>query len=144
MTKTTYSFQHVSGVISHPLLGQKSFDGSSMVKVTVTYLDNLTESDLGAYGDVMITKVASRRGNVTLEMQQTSSLNKWLINYANKVQNAPAASWADGTITVNENYDNGLNITASDIAIVKRPDRSNAQQGDHVTWEFFSPDITEA
>jgi hypothetical protein len=141
--KTGYSALKYSGVISHPLAGQSTFSGSGMIKVNVSYLDNLTESELGMFGDPMVSKIESRRANITMEMQQTSALNSWLIAYANTVQAADAASWSGATITLTETYDNGITTTANDCAIVKRPDRSNQAQGDRVTWEFLSANCVE-
>jgi hypothetical protein len=143
-TNTTYSFADVTCVVSHDLVGQKSATGEGIGKITVSYLDNLTESDLGADGAVMVTKVESSRAKITLEVQQTSSINKFLIGYANTVRNAASSYWAKGAIAIKENFDNGIKISASYCSLVKRPDHSNAQQGDHVTWEFLSTHTEEA
>jgi hypothetical protein len=140
---TTYSFEDVSFVIQHPALGQKIANGEGIGKITVAYTDNLTESDLGADGGVMISKVLSRRGTVTLEIQQTSSVNKWLLNLANTVVNGASSGWASASITITEKFDNGVTTTASQVALIKRPDRSLAQQGDHVSWELFAANISE-
>jgi hypothetical protein len=143
-TNTTYSFADVTCVISHDLVGQKSVNGEGLGKITVSYLDNLTESDLGADGAIMVTKVESSRAKITIEVQQTSSVNAYLIKYANAVRNAPSGSWAKGSIAIKENFDNGIKISASYCSLIKRPDRSDAQQGDHVTWEFLSTHTEEA
>jgi len=142
-TNTTYSFADVTCVISHSSVGQKSVNGLGIGKITVAYLDNLTESDLGADGAVMVTKVESARCKISLEIQQTSSLNKWLLTYANTVRTAESSVWAGGTIKITENFTNGAAITASYCSLIKRPDRSDAQQGDHVTWEFLSTHTEE-
>jgi len=144
MENTTYSFLDVNFTISHPLVGQKSVVGEGVGTITVSYADNLTDSELGADGSVMIDKIDTSRGTVSLKLLQTSSVNKWLLNYTNAVRNADASSWAGATITIQELYDNGVLVTAVNCAPVKRPDRTNAQKGDYITWEFFSPHITEA
>jgi hypothetical protein len=142
---TTYSFQDVTATIYHSSLGvSRTISGEGMGKITVAYTDNLTESDLGADGAVMVTKVLSARGTITLDIQQTSSANAWLIDRINTLVNADASEWAGWTITITENFDNGITISASSAALVKRPDRNDAQQGDHVSWEFFSPSIAES
>lgn len=143
-TNTTYSAGDVSCTMQHPLVGQRCINGSGMGSVSISYTDNLTESDQGADGSVMITKILSRRGIITLDIQQTSSTNKWLHNYANVVDNASSSEWAKGSMRIAENFENGLVTTASSLAIVKRPDRKDEQNGGHVTWEFFSPNIVTA
>lgn len=142
-TNTTYSFSDVDVIISHPLVGQKSANGEGIGKLSISYTDNLTESDLGADGSTMISKIESGRGTITLEIQQTSSLNKWLLNYVNKVRNAATGQWAAAAITIEERFKDGVKVTALNVAPIKRPDKSNAQQGDHVSWAFFSPHIEE-
>lgn len=141
---TTYSFEDVKATVQHALVGQKTVNGTGIGTITIAYSDDLTSSDLGADGAVMISKVLSRRGTVTLEIQQTSSLNKWLINYANAVQNANASQWAGGTFTMSENFTNGISVVASNLALQKRPDHAAAQNGGKVSWAFFSPNITES
>lgn len=143
-TITTYSFEDVSFVFQHPLVGQKVVSGQGIGKINVAYTDNLTDSDLGADGAVMITKVLSRRGTITLEIQQTSSANKFLLNYANAVENADTSQWAAAGIGITELFANGVKINASNVALVKRPDHASEQNGGHVSWEFFSPNIVEA
>ena len=141
---TTYSFADVSFVMSHPSVGQKSINGLGIGKITVAYADNNTESDLGADGVVMPSKIASKRGTITLDIQQTSSLNKWLLNYANVVQNASASSWTSASININENFDQGMVTKATGVALQKRPDHSDAAQGDHVSWVLFCASIIES
>jgi len=143
MENTTYSFLDVSFTISHGLLGQKSVVGQGIGKINIAYSDNLTDSELGADESVMITKVNSSRGTVSLQVLQTSSVNKWLINAVNTLRNADASVWAQMSIVISELFDNGLTVTAVNCAPVKRADREDAQKGGYVTWEFFSPHITE-
>ena len=140
---TTYAFKEVKATVSHPLVGQKTVNGEGIGTVTVAYADDLTQSDVGADGSVMVSKIESRRGTIALEIQQTSSLNKWLINYANVIQNAAASQWAYGLFTMSENFTNGINITGANLALQKRPDHADAQNGGRVSWVFFSPNITE-
>jgi len=140
---SVYSFADVTVSITHPLKGAKIADGLGIGKVSTDFTDDLTNSDLGADGSVMVTKINSQRGTVDLDIQQTSSLNKWLIDLANAVVAAPAASWASTTITIQEKFPNGITTTASKVALVKRPSRENGQTGAHVTWRFFSANMTQ-
>lgn len=144
MPDTTFAFKEVKATIQHPLVGQKVVNGEGIGTLTVSYADDLTQSDQGADGAVMVSKIESRRGTVALDIQQTSSLNKWLINYANAVQNASASQWAGGTFTMSENFTNGISVVASSLALQKRPDHVDAQNGGRVSWVFFSPNIVES
>ena len=140
----TYSFSRVTAVIQNALVGQKVVTGTGMGSVSVSYTDNNTESDIGADGNVMISEVVSHRGQISLEIQQTSSVNKWLHNLANVLDNASPNQFAGISIRITENFDNGLTTTAARASILKRPDRKDEQHGGRVTWVFFSPDIETA
>jgi hypothetical protein len=144
MDSTTYSFADVSCVMQHSLVGQKSVNGLGIGKITVAFTDNLTQSDLGADGNVMISKIASRRGTITFDIQQTSEFNKWLANYANAVQNASSSYWAAASIAINEKFDGGINTNATKVSLQKRPDRNDGQNGDHVTWVLESANIVQS
>ena len=141
---TTYSFKDVNFTIKHSLVGQKNLDGTGVGRIVVAFTDDNTDSDLGSDGNVMVDKIQSKRGTVTLEIQQTASLNKWLTNCYNTVYNAATSYWAGITITVEEKYDNGINTTATGCAFRKRPDRTDDQKGGRVTWEFMSANITQS
>jgi hypothetical protein len=141
---TTYSFGSVNCVISHPLVGQKTVNGLGIGKITTEYTDDLTDSDIGNDGQTMISKMLSHRGKVTFDIQQTSSLNKWLINLVNAAVNADASSWAQATITINENFANGITTIGQDVAPIKRPPHTDDQKGGRVTWEFFVGNLIES
>lgn len=140
---TSYSFGDVTCTIAHSLVGQKQVVGNSAGSVTVTMTDDRTQSGIAADGSVMHSKILSKRGSVAIEVQQTSEFNKWMINAANTVDNAPTPDWSHWTITIVENYDNGIKTTASYCALQKRPDRKNAQEGDFVTWTFLAMNVAQ-
>lgn len=140
---TTYSFADISATFASDLAGQKQVNGQGIGSFKITMTDNLTESDLGADGSVMITKIESGRGTIDLEIQQTSSLNVWLHNWLNVHRNAGSSSWADTTFTVIQNFANGLKTTATAVCPMKYPDETDQQQGQKVTWSFFCGNITK-
>jgi hypothetical protein len=139
----TYDFVSVSFVITHPLIGQNQVTGQGIGTITTTMTDDRTKMDVAADGNVMVSKIHSGIGSVTLEIQQTSILNQWLINAYNTVDNAGDGEWAQFGININELYDNGIKTTASGVAFQKLSDRKNAQTGDSVTWTFLCANITE-
>lgn len=140
---TSYSFVDVSCIVSHPLIGQRQFTGESSESVTVAYTDDRTQSAIAADGSVMHSKIVSSRGTVTLELQQTSTNNTWLTNAVNVVDNASTPDWSHWTITIVENFDNGIKTVASYCALQKRPDRKDAQNGDNISWPFLAMSIAQ-
>lgn len=143
MANTTYSFKDVSFTITSGLVGQKQVVGEGIGSIKVTMTDELTSSEIGADGQVMTSKIESGRGSVTLEIQQTSSLNPWLHNWLNAHRNAASSEWTDTTITVVENFTNGIKTTATGVSPMKYPDSDDEQQGQRVSWAFAAQNITK-
>ncbi|WP_333813306.1 phage protein [Muricomes intestini] len=138
---TSYSFNDVICTIQNPLAGQKVITGEGIGSISTTYTDDNTQSDLGADGAVMVSKVVSHRGQIVIEVQQTSSANKWLHNLANLLDSANVSKWLSTSIRITEKFSNGLLKSASRAALVKRPDTKDEQQGGKVSWTFMSPDL---
>lgn len=141
---TTYGFNKVTVTLQHSLVGQKVISGEGIGSISVAYQDNNTESDIGADGNVMVSEVLSHRGTISLELQQTSSANKWLYNLANVLDNSDPNQFLGISVRITEKFDNGLTTTAARASIQKRPDRKDEQNGGRVTWVLFSPDIETA
>ena len=80
---TTYSFTDLAGSISHPTLGFYLFDGTGVGSVTVSKANDRTAQDVAADGSVMVSKICGNNGSITIEMQQTSPLHKWLLVWFN-------------------------------------------------------------
>lgn len=141
---TSYSFSAVSTTVSHPSFGQKVVNGEGLASIAVAYADDNTVQDQGADGSTMTSKVLSRRGTIALEVQQTSSINKWLLNLWNSLYNGDTSIWNGITIQSIERFDNGIHVSATGCAIQKHPDRKDETNGGHVTWIFMSDSITES
>lgn len=139
-----YSFSAVSTTVSHPNYGSNTINGKGAVSVAIAYADDNSEQDLASDGVVMDSKVLSHRGTVAIEVQQTSSFNKWLMSLFNSVYNGDASIWNQISIRSTESYTNGLTISASNCMFQKRPDRKDAKTGDHVTWTFMCDNIVES
>ncbi len=138
---TTYSFLDVTFIISSGLVGQKQVVGEGIGSIKVTMTDNRTESDLGGDGSVMTSKVTSARGSVELEIQQTSALNGWLLNWQNTHDAADTSEWTDTTIVISENFLNGTKTVATGVSPMKYPDATDQQQGQKATWSFQAQEI---
>lgn len=144
-SNTSYSFEDVSCVFYHPLAGQNQVNGTSVGSVSYAFADDSTTQQVAADGSVMTSKNLSRRGTVTLELQQTSPFNKWLVGHMNTVDASTTSEWVQWQMTLAEGYDNGLIVTATHGAPQKKyPERKNSADGDMVTWTFMFSDMVEA
>lgn len=117
---TTYSFTDLAGSISHPTLGFYLFDGTGVGSVTISKANDRTAQDVAADGSVMVSKICGNNGSVTIEMQQTSPLHKWLETWFNALVQLPTSEWASTSITL-RNTATGTSISAPAYHLKKSP-----------------------
>ena len=90
---STYSFSDVVGSIHCDLMEDYVFTGKGVGSITISKSTERTTHDIAADGSVMVSKVPGNNGTVTIEVQQTSPLNKWLNGWFQKLWNSPTAKW---------------------------------------------------
>ena len=142
-TTTTYSFDDVDVVFTHPGLGQYVVSGKGIGSISVTMQTDKTSHDVAADGSVMISKIPGDNAAIDIEIQQTSAFHKWLTNYYNFVLLSPSAVWAQAFITIRDKV-GGTLITAFDVSPLKKADKPYQAQGQRVTWPFLSANCHEA
>lgn len=141
-TVTTYSFEDVICTLNHPSVGSKSTKGAGLGSITTSMANDRTAHDVAADGSVMITKKISRNGTISIDMQQTSQLHKWLLKTYNYVDNAATSEWARMTITINSN-ELDESVTCTNVAFQKIPDKPYQAEGQHVTWILMAAKIVQ-
>lgn len=139
---TTYSFQDVSVVISHPSVGQQIITGAGAKSVTVTTANDITSHDVAADGSVMINKLPSPNGAVAFVAQQTSDAHQYFTKLYNYLQTAPTDEFALTTIVINAPMMK-IRHTATGCSPQKRADKPYAAAGQDVTWNFMAAFINE-
>ena len=142
MSYTTYSFTDVTMTISHPAIGQYVASGEGLGSITTTMTTDRSAHDVSADGSVMISKIKARNGSHAIAVQQTSSLNKWLLKLFNYLEAAPTDQWAGITIVLRAPGMQDL-ITSKGVSFQKLPDKPYQQQGQHVTWNLMAADIQQ-
>ena len=141
MEQTTYSFTDLAGSISHPTFGSYIFDGTGVGSVTVTKSTDRTTHDIAADGSVMVSKIAGNNGAISIEVQQTSSIHKWLLAWFNALWQLPTSEWASTSIML-RNTATGTRHICSGISPQKEPDTPHQAQGQTLTWTLLCADIT--
>ncbi len=141
MEQTTYSFSDLAGSISQPTFGAYIFDGTGVGSVTVSKATDRTAHDVAADGSVMVSKIAGNNGTISIEVQQTSSIHKWLTAWFNALWQLPTSEWASTSITL-RNTATGTSHICSGVSPQKEPDTPYQSQGQHVTWTLMCAEIT--
>lgn len=137
-----YSFSDVNVTISHPSVGQKILNGEGLGSISVNMANDKTIHDVAADGKVMVTKVNAENGAISVSIQQTSSLNTWLLKWYNYLKAAKGSEWAKTQITI-RNTTLGELITATGVSPQKLADRPYQQQGQQVVWNLMAADIQQ-
>lgn len=144
---TTYSFKDLVGVLTSPLLDnplQLVGGNIGLGTITIRMLTQRAEMDTGADGVVMPSYVAGASGEVTIEVQQTSSLHHALLNLYNLMSSAADGSdisnWASIVISFRTILD-GSQHDLSGVMFSKIPDKPYAPKGQNVTWMLMASNI---
>lgn len=139
---TTYSFEDISCVVSHPSVGQHVVSGSGAKSIAISRTNDMTSHDMAADGSVMVSKMASPNGTCTITAQQTSPLHKFLVGLANYVKTAPSDEFADTNIVIRAPQ-MGLKHTLSGVSIQKQPDTTYEAAGGTIAWVLMAAKITD-
>lgn len=138
--QSTYSFLDLSGAIAHPAKGAYTFTGEGVGEVTVAMATERTVHDVAADGSVMISKIAGNNGTLSLSVQQTSGIHKWLLEWYNYLVQAPTNEWAQTTAALRNTSDGSSHIVTG-ISPQKVPDKPYQGQGQRVTWVLMAADV---
>ena len=138
---TTYSFTDLAGSISHPTLGFYLFDGTGVGSVTISKANDRSAHDVAADGSVMVSKICGNNGRITIEMQQTSPLHKWLETWFNALVQLPTSEWASTNITL-RNTATGTSHICSGVSPQKEPDSVYQSQVQRVSWTLMCAEVT--
>lgn len=137
---STYSFTDTILILSHPSVGQKTFNGQGLGSVTLSYANDISSHDVAADGSVMVSKQITKNGTMSIAIQQTSDAQAWLKKWVDYLAVAPTDEFAE-TTGVLKNLSTGENFTLNGITPQKKPDSSWQQTGQQVTWALLVAEI---
>lgn len=143
MAYKTYSFEDVTCSFQHPGVGAASSTGAGLGTITIVMANDKTAHDVAADGVVMVSKIAGKNGTISLTMQQTSELHKYLLRWYNYVDISSASEFARMTLTIKSN-NLGDTTTCTGVSPQKLSDRSYQAQGQQMTWNLMAAEITES
>lgn len=136
----TYSFTDLEVTLSHPNYGSYSINGEGMGDLTISKATERTVHDVGADGNVMVTKIAGNNGKVTISTQQVSALNDFMQGLFNYLWSAKADQWSSISLTI-RSPKMKKTYYCSKGAFVKEPDENFQIQGQKVSWIITFADI---
>src|SRR6266403_366514 len=96
-----YSFKDLIGAINSVAGTLSLFGQIGFGRLTIENTTERTVHSVSADGSVMVTYVAGRNGNITVEVQQTSDAHKYFLRWFNLAQSQAdggnISGWASGT-----------------------------------------------
>ncbi len=141
MTYSTYAFEDVNCVISHPSVGSCSFNGKGMGSITIAKANDVTQHDVAADGSVMASKIRTGNGTATIAVQQTSVGAAFLKKLNQYVETAHSSEFTRAVITVTCK-EQGVNIVCQGVSPQKSPDAAFAQAGAQISFAYMVQKIT--
>lgn len=137
---TTYSFEDVTGAIAHPGLGAYTFDGKGVGEITIEMDADMSAHDRASDGSIMVSKLLGEPGRITLSVQQTSAIHKWLLAAYQYLKLADTSQWAQMAATVRNVVDGSTHILTG-MSFMKVPPKSYQATGQRISWVIMCADI---
>lgn len=141
MNYSTYAFEDVDVIVSHPSVGSFNFNGAGMGSITIAMSNDVSSHDVAADGSVMTSKIKAANGTASIAVQQTSSGAAFLKKLNAYVNTAPSSEFTRTVISV-VSKKQGVNITCTGVSPQKSPDAAFAQAGAQVTYAYLAQRIT--
>ncbi|MCM1059467.1 MAG: DUF3277 family protein [Eubacterium sp.] len=138
---TTYAFEDVDCVVSHPSVGSYSFNGAGTGSITIVKANDMSSHDLAADGSVMTSKIKAGNGTATIAVQQTSPGAEFLRKLNSYCDTAHSSEFTRTIISV-VSKEQGVNITCTGVSPQKSPDTSFQQAGQQVSFAYLAQRIT--
>lgn len=139
---STYSFLDLTGVINHPSVGAYTLTGQGTGEITISMATDRTSHDIGVDGAVIPLQIPGNNGTITIRVQQTSSLHRWLLGWHNYLtsKSTPPNEWLMTTVLI-RGRTMGIQHLMRGVSPQKIGDLPYRAQGDLVTWTLMAADI---
>lgn len=138
---STYSFEDVTCVVSHPSVGSFRFNGAGTGSITITKANDMSSHDVAADGSVMTNKIKTNNGTATIAVQQTSLGAAFLRKLNKYCDTAPTKEFTRTVISV-VSKQQGVNIICTGVSPQKSPDSQFQQTGQQISFAYLAQRIT--
>ena len=137
-----YSLADTKVVLSHPKVGTANLHLCGTGKVVITASGDLSSHTTTADGYVVVNKLKSVNGMVTVEVPQNSIGDTFLRKWIRYLRNCAASQYLNTTLTITDAA-GGFTILCTQVTPQKVPDRSYDRSSTNVTYTFLAAEITE-
>lgn len=137
----TYSFEDTSLTFTHPGFGNYSAYGTGLGSLSVAFSNDISSHDVASDCAVVVSKWAVRNGTVTIEVLQSSDLNKWLRDFTSWLETAESGQFALATMDI-VNKSTGDTYHCAGVTPQKKADNQFNSTASRRTWTLLCADIS--
>ena len=141
MAYNVYSLPDCKSVLYHPDVGTANLHQCGMGKIVVSAAGDLTSHTTTADGYIVVNKLKTTNGTITLEVPQNSIGDDFLRRWARWARSTASPNRiALGTLTI---YDAvaGFTVICTGVSLQKVPDRTFDRTGTNLTYTLLATTI---
>ena len=144
MPKTTvYSFSDVKVVLYHQNVGQCVLSSQGMGKIAIAQSGDLSSHTATADGYVVVNRLKSSHGMITIEVPQNSTADEYLRKWARYLKNvSDSGKFALTTLNIVDQA-GSFTISCEGVTPQKIPDRTYDRESSNLSWTLLAAAITE-
>ena len=140
---TVYSLADVNTVMYHPKVGQAVLSSQGLGKIGISFSGDMSSHTATADGYVVVNRLRTSNGVITLEVPQNSSADEYLRKWARYLKNVKeTGQFAKTTLNVVDHAGN-LTIACEGVTPQRIPDRTYDQAASFLTWTLLAASITQ-
>lgn len=139
-----YSLSDIQVVISHPKVGKCVVSEQGGGRIVIGYSGDLSSHTNTANGYVVVNRIRSKNGTVSMELPQNSPSDifmRKLINYLSSDSTA-TSNFALGILTLKDPVANRT-LTCTGLTPQKRPDDNYDQTSGMRNYGFLAAEVSE-
>ena len=143
MAYNVYSLPDCRTVLAHPDVGTANLHLCEHGKITVSSAGDLTSHTATADGYVVVNKLKTTNGTITLELPQNSLGDGFLRRWARWQKNSQDPSRiALGTLTI-QDAAGGFTVVCTGVTLQKVPDRVFDRTATNLVYTLLATTISE-
>ena len=142
MSYAVYSLADTRTVLYHPNVGQANLHQCGRGKMVISYSGDQSSHTTTADGYVVVNKLKSDNGMITLEVPQKSVADEFLSKFARYLRTCDSSRFLLGSLTV---YDTAgkRTIYMTGVTVQKAPDRTYDRTSTNLTYTLMAASVTE-
>ena len=143
MAYNVYSLPDVKSVLYHPDVGTANLHLCGIGKITVSSSGDLTSHTATADGYVVVNRMKSTNGTITIEVAQNSPGDDFLRRWAKWARSTNNANRiALGTLTITDKV-SGYKTVCTGVSLQNVPDRTWDRTATNVSYTLLAASVTE-